>query len=91
MKRMIGRALIFAAATLAVLFVGDWAVLRVRITHQTGFSTVRVDHFLAESMKGNKEEYYFTGTTNQTCVRSIFPHVSDAPCWWLRRHTTQWE
>jgi hypothetical protein len=91
MKRIIGRALILAAVSFAVLFVGDWGVLRVRIARQTAFSTVPVDHFVTASLKGNKEQYYFTGTVDQPCVRSIFPHAADAPCWWLRRHTQQWK
>jgi hypothetical protein len=23
----------------------------------------------------------------QDCVRAIFPHLGDPPCWWLARHT----
>jgi hypothetical protein len=31
------------------------------------------------------------GIAPQACVRALFPHNDDKPCWWVRRHTTQWE
>ncbi len=88
---MLGRGLLFLLASLAILYAADWGVLQVRMAHQTAFSTVQVDQFLAADLKGNKQEYYHVGTVEQPCVKSIFPHVSDPPCWWLRRHTTQWK
>ncbi len=91
MKRLLGRSLIYFAASLAVPYAGDWGVLRLRMAHGTAFSTVQVDQFLASPLKNNKEEYDYMGTVAQPCVRSIFPHDSDLPCWWLKRHKTQWE
>ncbi|MGB6483938.1 MAG: hypothetical protein WBE86_10680 [Candidatus Acidiferrales bacterium] len=91
MKRRIGQILLFLLASLAILYAGDWGVLRVRMGHQTAFSTVQVAQFLATPLKNHTDEYDYMGTVTQTCVRSIFPHVSDPPCWWLKRHTTQWE
>jgi hypothetical protein len=91
MKRVLGQVLLYLAASAAVLYAGDWGVLRVRMARQTAFSTVQVDQFLASPLKNNKEEYDYMGTVAQPCVRSIFPHASDVPCWWLKRHTTQWE
>jgi hypothetical protein len=90
-KRMLGRALVYFAGALALFYAGDWGVLEVRIAHQTAFSTVQVDQFLASPLKNSKEEYDYMGTVAQPCVRSIFPHAADVPCWWLKRHTTQWE
>lgn len=81
----------FSVAALALLYAGDWGVLRIRMARQTAFSSVQVDQFVAASLKGNKQDYYFAGTAQQECVRSIFPHASDVPCWWLRRHATQWK
>ena len=81
----------FLVAALAVLYAGDWGALQLRMRRQTAFSSVQVDEFVAASLKGNKQEYYYAGTAQQECVRSIFPHASDVPCWWLRRHATQWK
>ena len=75
----------------AVLYAGDWIVLRIRMARGTAFSTVQVDQLLASPLKGNKVEYDYMGTVAQPCVRSIFPHDSDVPCWWLKRHPKQWE
>jgi len=91
MKRVVGQAFLCLATAAAVLYAGDWGVLRVRMAHGTAFSTVEVDQFLASPLKNNKEEYDYLGTVAQPCVRSIFPHDSDVPCWWLKRHPKQWE
>ena len=91
MKRIVGQGLLFLLAALAVLYAADWAVLQVRIRRRTGFSTVVVHQFLATPLKNHTDEYDYMGDFAQPCVRSIFPHASDSPCWWLKRHTTQWE
>lgn len=83
--------MICVLAAVAAVYVADWGVLQLRMKRQTAFSSVQVDQFVAASLKGNKQDYYFAGTAQQECVRSIFPHASDMPCWWLRRHATQWK
>jgi hypothetical protein len=85
------RVMIYLAASAAILYAGDWGVLQARKARGTAFSSVQVDQFLASPLKDNKEEYDYMGTVAQPCVKSIFPHDSDVPCWWLQRHTTQWE
>lgn len=76
---------------IALLYIGDWAVFQVRVAHGTAYSTVQVDQFLATPLKGQKTEYDLMGTTEETCARSMFPQKWRAPCWWLKRHTSQWE
>jgi hypothetical protein len=88
MKRLWGRMLQGLLAVLVVLYVGDWVALRVRA--QQGSSSVQVEHFLKTPLKGQKEEFDYMGTVAQPCVRSLFPHRSQTPCWWLRGHTVQW-
>jgi hypothetical protein len=91
MKRILGRGLLLLLVLLAALYAGDWAVLRIRIARQTAFSSVMVHQFLATPLKNHTDEYDYVGTSAQSCVRSIFPHASESPCWWLKRHSTQWE
>ncbi len=74
-----------------LLYAGDWAVFQVRVAHGTAYSTVRVDQFLATHLKGEKTEYDLMGTTEETCARSMFPQQWRPPCWWLKRHRSQWE
>ncbi len=85
------RVAIGAVVVLALLYAGDWAALRVRLTHGTAYGTVEVNQFLATPLKGSKIEYDLIGTVQQKCSRSIFPQQGNAACWWLERHTTQWQ
>jgi hypothetical protein len=82
---------IVLAVLLGLLYVGDWLVLRIRISHGTAYGVVQVNQFLATPLKGNKVEYDLMGTVPTTCSRSIFPQQGYPACWWLKRHTSQWE
>lgn len=90
MKRVLWLAIRTLVAIVAVIYLADWATLRVRMIHGSGYGTVAVDQYLGTTLKGNKEEYDFMGTIPEPCSHSIFPHGA-APCWWLARHTTHWE
>lgn len=90
MKRVLWLAIRSLLAVLVVIYLADWAALRVKIARGTGYGTVQVDQFLGTQLKGNKEEYDYLGTVPESCSHSIFPHGA-APCWWLSRHTSHWE
>jgi hypothetical protein len=79
------------AVLVGLLYVGDWLVLRSRISHGTAYGVVEVNQFLATPLKGNKVEYDLMGTVPVRCSRSIFPQQGDPACWWLERHTSQWQ
>lgn len=85
------RALVVLVVLLGLLYAGDWVVLRVRVSHGTAYRVVQVNQFLATPLKGNKVEYDLMGTVPETCSRSIFPQKGDPACWWLEKHTSQWE
>jgi hypothetical protein len=78
-------------ALLALVYVGDWAGMKVRLAHGTAYGTVQVNQFLATPLKGNKVEYDLMGTVQQTCSHSIFPQQGYQACWWLERHKSQWQ
>ena len=82
----LGRLLVAMAVALGVLWMGDWAVLRVRVSRGTAYRTVQVNQFLATPLKGNKVEYDLMGTVPMTCSRSIFPQQGNPACWWLKRN-----
>jgi hypothetical protein len=86
--RRLGAVLI---VMVVLLYVGDWVVMRIRIAHGTAYGAVEVNQFLATPLKGNKVEYDLMGTVQKTCSRSIFPQKGNPACWWLERHTSQWE
>jgi hypothetical protein len=85
------RFVLMMGILLGVVYLGDWAVLRVRVGRGTAFDVVQVNQFLATPLKGNKVEYDMMGTVLVTCSRSLFPQQGNPACWWLRRHTSQWE
>jgi hypothetical protein len=89
--RRLGRALVVLVVLLGLLYVGDWVVLRVRVSHGTAYRVISVNQFLATPLKGNKVEYDLMGTVPVTCSRSIFPQQGNPACWWLEKHTSQWE
>jgi hypothetical protein len=85
------RFVVIIAILAELFYLGDWAVLRIRVAHGTGYGSVQVHQFLATSLKGSKTEYDLTGTVQQTCNHSIFSHSGNQPCWWLQRHSSQWQ
>ena len=85
----LGLKIVLVAAV--VLWVSDWGVFRVRVARGTGMGQVAVEEYLATALKGNKTEYDYMGTAEVSCARALLPHGGAPPCWWLRRHTTQWE
>jgi hypothetical protein len=91
MKRALLQALKFSLAALLILYAGDWGLYQIRMERQTGLGSVQVDQFLATRLKGEKQEFDYLGTVAQVCARSLFPHASNLPCWWLEGHRTQWE
>ena len=81
----------FLLVAAIVMWVSDWAMFRVRLARGTAFDSVQVEQYLSTALKGNKQEYDYLGTAQVNCARAIFPHGGSPACWWLRRHTTQWE
>ena len=92
MTRWVVRWLLQVLVVIAVAFVvaygGDFAVFKLRGSPQ---STVTVNRFVTIPLKGNKQEFDYMGAAQVSCARALFPHAGAPACWWLRRHTTQWE
>jgi len=84
-------ALIAAAIALCTLFIalyaGDYVALRYRMARggpSSVLSTVTI--LYAAPIKGDKVSVFSGQPETQTCVRSIFPQLTYAPCWYVRRH-----
>lgn len=90
MKRILWLVLRVLLVVLVAVYLIDWGILRVKAAYGKGYGTVQVDVYLATPLKGNKDEYDYMGSQAKPCAHSIFPHGA-APCWWLARHTSQWE
>lgn len=83
---MISVALIALAA---LVYGADWLVLQVREHNGSAHGSVIVDSADVVNEKGGKVEYYFSPPLPTPCVRALFPHQGQAPCWWLARHSEQ--
>ncbi len=90
-KRQLQDALLWMLAAILLLWLGDWAVWRVRVWHGGGYDTVQVSHFLLTPLKNHRMKADEQSIAGQPCTRSIFPHAGDDPCWWLRRHPTEFQ
>jgi hypothetical protein len=90
-KRRVGDALLWLLAAALLLWLGDWAVWRVRVWHGGGYDTVEVNQILLTPLKNHRMKADEQSTADQPCARALFPHGGDDPCWWLRRHSTVWQ
>jgi hypothetical protein len=93
--RILGEAAKYLLISLLVLYGLDWGVFEARRMSGGGMGSVPVDQFLATPLKGNKAEYDYLGTANESCARSLFPQYAksawNAPCWWLTHHQASWQ
>jgi hypothetical protein len=94
--RTIVRGILIAVVlAVAIIYVGDFAWVRVRMMHPkpgNPFETVTALRILAIDEKGNKTEYSVDPLQpRQTaeCVHALFPHNGDPPCWYLKRKFAQ--
>ncbi len=92
MMRWLGRWLLRIVVAIAAIslaaFAIDWTVYKLRGSPD---STVAVNQYMSVPLKGQATEYDFLGTVNVSCAVALFPQGGQNPCWFLRRHTDQWE
>jgi len=75
---------------LGLAYAADDLSMRYRIPRsRQPFATVIVRRYDAISEKNNKTEFVYEDPVNETCVRSLVPHLGYAPCWYLSRHSEQ--
>ena len=76
-----------AAAALAVLYVVDLIVARV--SGDVAFGSVRVNVLYAVPEKAARMDFSAGAPQDIECVRALFPHFGDPPCWYASRHKTK--
>ena len=90
-----GKIAKYLLIVVVTLYALDWVVFAERRASGGGMGSVPVEQYLQTSLKGNKAEYDYLGTTNQSCARTLFPQYAasqwNLPCWWMARHTAQWQ
>jgi hypothetical protein len=86
-RKWLKRALGIAALAAAVVWTGDWLLLRLKIArNRDAFGAVEVHYRYALHLKNKRIEEYTAKPRMQECVRSAFPHLNESPCWYLERH-----
>ena len=73
-------------AAFVLLYLGDWAVYKLRGSPQ---GTVTVNRTLSVPLKGNKTEVDYLGSSDVPCSVSLFPQSGESTCWQLRRNRNQ--
>lgn len=91
LKEHLADALLWLLAATLLLWLADWAVWRVRVWQGGGYDTVEVNHILLTPLKNHRMRADEQSTAAQPCTRALFPHGGNDPCWWLRRHATEWQ
>jgi hypothetical protein len=89
-KQIPGRVLVSVLSLLLFSFALDYVVLRIRMLHPT--ASVPLEHLthhrlLAIKVKNGTYEYELdevNPTETVTCVHTLFPHLGDQPCWYLK-------
>lgn len=90
MARRLGRWFVAVIALVALVYAADYAILRYRVSaNKAAFDTITVKPYYSVPRKDNKVEYLPDDPEDETCVNSLFPHLGDSPCWYLKTHTKQ--
>jgi len=86
--KIVGRWFLVLVGIVLLIYVGEDLLLRFRVSHN-GANAVfdSVTTYEAGAIKGGRQEFYFDQPQQETCVKAMFPHFGDAPCWYARRHT----
>ncbi len=84
--RALARGLLGLVVALALLYLADFVVWRIRVARGGGMDTVQVTRTVVAPLKGNREEYYPDGVEQVDCSQSIFQQSGSGACWYLRRH-----
>jgi hypothetical protein len=88
MKAAFGRFLGGMTLLAVLLYAGDYVSVRYRVPgRREVFDNVMVKPLYVIHQKNGKVEYQFGLPQNEVCVRSLFPHLGYAPCWYVRRHS----
>jgi len=87
------RTLISAIALVAIIYSGDYLVVRLRASYPrlgAAFGSVHMDRLYAIPLKNGNVEYELDARQPEvtvTCVRALFPHLGYQPCWYVRRNS----
>jgi hypothetical protein len=67
----------------------DYFLLQHRIAQDAGYGQIKVSRAYAITQRNKRVEENAARPELEECVRSLFPHEDESPCWYLARHTDQ--
>lgn len=86
LKRLLTTGLPILILLAVVAYIGDYLSVRFGIPPRDMYGSVEVRELYAVKLKSKQTEYMFQPPSQQECVNSLFPHLGDQPCWYLRRN-----
>jgi hypothetical protein len=87
MKSLRVRLLLAVLLLAAMVYGGDWLVVRYRIwRNKDGFGSISVTPVYVIHQKSGKTNYQYAQPEDEVCVHSLFPHFGYSPCWYVSRH-----
>ena len=93
MARIARRILVSAVALVAIVYAGDYTVLRLRAAYPrfgSAYDSVTMERLYAIPLKNGRTEYELDARQPEvtvSCVRALFPHQEYPPCWYVRRNS----
>jgi hypothetical protein len=87
------RALVLVLALFAIVYAGDYVVVRLRAAYPrlgSAYDSVQMVRMYAIPLKNGRTEYELDAQQPEVtlpCVRALFPHLGYKPCWYLRRNS----
>jgi hypothetical protein len=95
LKTLSKRVLAAAVSLLALVYLGDYLSVRIRMLHAKPadpFESIKSLRVLAIPEKNGKTEYEVDAQNPEqtvTCVHSLFPHSGFSPCWYVKPRINQ--
>jgi hypothetical protein len=84
--RFFRRFLIVCILGLGAAYASDYAFLRIKMASKfAGEPLGSVTVYDSTMLKSGKLQIFFERPQQEVCVRSLFPHFGDEPCWYLQR------
>lgn len=83
--RLLKRIVLAIVAAVLLAYAADYVSLRARLPGS--LTTVEVQPYYAVPQRNGKTEIDMLDPVDQPCVRSLFPHMGNPPCWYVQGHT----
>jgi hypothetical protein len=84
------RAAVAVLASLALVYVCDYGILRFRMSRNNGADALgTVTSYYATALKNGKQQIFTDQPQTETCVHSLFPHSGMRPCWYASRNSVK--